>query len=369
MIYFARWFKKLFYGSLFMGTLLSQDFFKFSTIYGAYSLSSPITKEQQFQVTGGQLQEILNERDDHSVMTFGIRKLARFGYENKPGKFYTGAEASINESVAIGNIVTGWEYVVEYSDHKEFEEEFTNQEFMLRYLGERFLVKANYDYRGYEDLEFAALDMRYKKNFGNLALSLGVAGRSHPAYLDFLPIDLYWEEQGINPDEFIPFWLLAWDEAGYADGPYKDEWKQHFTQFGYEYWDWCWTDANGNVVAITDEEFYRVVYSDLVQDYNEQFTKELGYQNELSLSVGADYYKYTPDNWFHFWVTTYPVTKGMSDYSFNYELADSNFDYDLGLVYGWKLNKKFGIFLEGRFLSMYDVESYEMKTGINWLIY
>ena len=59
----------------------------------------------------------------------------------------------------------------------------------------------------------------------------------------------------------------------------------------------------------------------------------------------------------------------MSDYSFNYELADSNFDYALGLVYGWKLNKKFGIFLEGRFLSMYDVESYEMKTGINWLIY
>ena len=363
MIYLARWFKKLFYGSLFMGTLLSQDFFKFSTIYGAYSLSSPITKEQQFQVTGGQLQEILNERDDHSVMTFGIRKLARFGYENKPGKFFTGEESAINESVAKGNIVTGWEYVVEYSDHKEFEEEFTNQEFMLRYLGEKFLVKANYDYRGYEDLEFAALDMRYKKNFGNLALSLGVAGRSHPTYLDFLPIDLWWAEQEIDTDEFTPFWEFA-----YFYG-YTDEFVEQFTQYGYSYFDFKWYNSEGELVANTDDQFYKQVYGEIVREYNEEWAKDKGYQNELSLSVGADYYKYTPDNWFHFWVTTYPVTKGMSDYSFNYELADSNFDYDLGLVYGWKLNKKFGIFLEGRFLSMYDVESYQMKTGINWLIY
>ena len=44
-------------------------------------------------------------------------------------------------------------------------------------------------------------------------------------------------------------------------------------------------------------------------------------------------------------------------------------DYDLGLVYGWKLTNKFGVFLEGRFLSMYDVQSYESKVGLNWLIY
>jgi len=369
MIYLARWYKQLLCSVLLMGTLIGQDFFKFSTIYGAYSFSSPITKELQYQVSGGQLQEIIDERDDHSVMTFGIRKLARYGYENKPEVWFSGSENPINESVAIGNIVTGWEYVIQYSDHKEFEEEFVNEQYMLRYLGNNFLLKANYDSRGLEGVEFAALDMRYKKNLGNLALSLGVAGRSHPAYLDFRPIDLYWEELGIDPDGVIPFWLLAWDEAGYADGPYKDEWKQHFTQFGWEYWDWCWTDAEGNVVAITDEEFYRVVYSDLVQDYNEKFTKDLGYQNELSLSLGADYYKYNPKNWFHFWATAYPITKGYSDYSFNYEVAENGMDYDLGLVYGWKMSNKFGVFLEGRYLNMYDVQSYESKIGFNWLIY
>ena len=361
--------KKILCGLLLMGSLFAQDFFKFSTIYGAYSFSSPVTKEQTFQVTGGQLQEILDERDDHSIMTFGIRKLARFGYENKPEVWFDGSEAPINESVAIGNIARGWEYVVEYSDHNEFQEQFTNQEYMLRYLGKHFLIKANYDYRGLEDLEFAGLDMRYKVNLGKMALSVGVAGRSHPAYLDFLPIDLYWAEQDINPDEFIPFWLLAWDEAGYADGPYKDEWTEQYTQFGYVFYDWYWTDANGNIVATTDQEFYEVVYSKLVEDYNEIYIKDLGYQNELSLSLGADYYKYNPKNWFHFWATAYPITKGYSDYSFNYDVAKNGMDYDLGLVYGWKMSNKFGIFLEGRYLNMYDVQSYESKIGLNWLIY
>ena len=348
---------------LLLGSLYSQDFFKFSTIYGAYSLTSPVTKEQQFQVTGGQLQELQQELDDHSIMTFGIRKLARFGYENKPEVWYTGKEAPINESASIGNVPTGWEYVIEYSDHREFEEEFINQQFMLRYMGDNFIAKANYDYRGLEDVEFAAIDMRLKKDFGNLALSMGVAGRSHPAYLDFLPIDLWWDEQDIDTSEFIPFWLFAYEYG------FTDEWAEQYTQYGYQYYDWKWYDAEGNLVATTDEEFYKQVYGEIVKEYNDDYAKDLGYQNELSLSVGADYYKYTPKNWFHFWATTYPVTKGMSDYSFNYELADNGMDYDLGLVYGWKLTNKFGIFLEARYLNMYDVQSYEAKTGFNWLIY
>ncbi len=363
MIYLARWFKQILGSVILISTLAAQDFFKFSTIYGAYSFSSPVTKELQYQVSGGQLQELQEELDDHSIMTFGIRKLARFGYENKPEVWYTGEEAPINESAAIGNVPTGWEYVIQYSDHKEFEEEFVNEQYMLRYMGKNFLVKANYDSRGLEDVEFAALDMRYKKNIGNLALSLGVAGRMHPAYLDFRPIDLWWAEQNINTDNFTPFWDFA-----YFYG-YTDEFVEQFTQYGYSYFDFKWYDAEGNLVANTDDQFYKQVYGELVKQYNEEYAKDLGYQNELSLSVGADYYKYTPKNWLHMWVTTYPVTKGMSDYSFNYDVVDNGMDYDLGLVYGWKLTKKFGVFLEGRFLSMYDVQSYESKVGLNWLIY
>ena len=223
MMYLAKWYKQILGCLLLLCSLSAQDFFKFSTIYGAYSFSSPITKELQYQVSGGQLQELQEELDDHTVMTFGIRKLARFGYENKPEVWYTGDEAPINESASIGNVPTGWEYVIEYSDHKEFEEEFTNKQFMLRYMGKHFVAKANYDLRGLEDVEFAGLDMRFKKDLGNLALSMGVAGRMHPAYLDFLPIDLWWDEQGIDIDEFIPFWLFAYHKG------YTDEWSEQYT--------------------------------------------------------------------------------------------------------------------------------------------
>ena len=117
---------------------------------------------------------------------------------------------------------------------------------MLRYMGKHFIGKANYDYRGLEDVEFAAVDMRYKKDLGNLALSLGVAGRSHPAYLDFLPIDLWWDEQGIDISESTPFWLFAYEYG------YSDEWTQQFTQYGYSYYDWKWYDAEGNLVPKPD---------------------------------------------------------------------------------------------------------------------
>ena len=362
--------KKILAGLMLMCSLNAQDFLKFGTIYGAYNLTSPLTKNQTYQVSNGQLQELQEELEDHGSLTFGIRKLARFDYENKPEVWYTGKEAPINESVMIGNgMAKGWEYVLEYSKHTQFGESFDNHEYMLRYLAPKFIFKANYDAMGLEDLEFAAVDMRYRINKGNWDFSAGLAGRSHPAYLDFRPIDLYWEELGIDPDGVIPFWLLAWDEAGYADGPYKDEWKQHYTQFGWEYWDWCWTDAEGNVVAITDEEFYRNIYGDIVEDYNESYARGLGYQHELALSLGADYYKYTDDNWFHLWVTAYPYNEGMSDYSFNYDSAKNGIDYDAGLVLGWKLSNKFGVFVQTRYINMYDIQSYEAQTGFNWLIY
>ena len=108
---------------------------------------------------------------------------------------------------------------------------------------------------------------------------------------------------------------------------FTDEFVEQFTQYGYSYFDFKWYNAEGELVANTDDQFYKQIYGEIVRDYNEGYAKELGYQNELSLSVGADYYKYTPKNWFHFWATTYPITKGMSDYSFNYDVAENGMDW------------------------------------------
>jgi hypothetical protein len=69
------------------------------------------------------------------------------------------------------------------------------------------------------------------------------------------------------------------------------------------------------------------------------------------------------------WATAYPYNKGLSDHSFNYENAKYGMDYDAGLVLGWKLTNKFGIFVQSRYINMYDIQSYEASTGFNWLIY
>ena len=102
MYYLSKWYKQILGCLLLVGTLSAQDFFKFSTIYGAYSFSSPISKELQYQVTGGQLQELQQELDDNTVMTFGIRKLARFGYENKPALIsFKLSDLSLNECANV----------------------------------------------------------------------------------------------------------------------------------------------------------------------------------------------------------------------------------------------------------------------------
>ena len=44
-------------------------------------------------------------------------------------------------------------------------------------------------------------------------------------------------------------------------------------------------------------------------------------------------------------------------------------DYDVALVTGFKLGKHFGIFGEGRYLSYWGIESYEVKAGVNYVFF
>ena len=46
-----------------------------------------------------------------------------------------------------------------------------------------------------------------------------------------------------------------------------------------------------------------------------------------------------------------------------------NLSWDGGLILGVKFNKHFSIFVEGRHLKYWDIESYECKAGINYLIF
>ena len=93
----------------------------------------------------------------------------------------------------------------------------------------------------------------------------------------------------------------------------------------------------------------------------------MGLQQEVSGVIGADYYLYSSHTWIHSWASVYPIHKGFSDFSYNY--PGNSTEWDIGVVFGVKFNNHFSIFVEGRHLKYWDIKSYEMKTGINYLIF
>ena len=85
---------------------------KFATIYGAVNGGTSISDVKTFSVTSGQLEkEFIETPFDYSI-TLGIRKIARFGYENKAKTFYDGTESNYTDAATVGK-VKGFEYLFE----------------------------------------------------------------------------------------------------------------------------------------------------------------------------------------------------------------------------------------------------------------
>ena len=157
-------FKKLVIGVFILSTSLFgqiegvfTNFFKYSTIYAGFNLSSPMYQEDRYRLSmvdedgneNWQSGQITIQRDERNLkpdydISFGIRKIARFPYEPKRGvknagvggDWYKGmGDANPNEAATIGR-VTGWEYLVKYMEHRRWDMEHKSKEFSLRYLGD-----------------------------------------------------------------------------------------------------------------------------------------------------------------------------------------------------------------------------------------
>jgi len=338
--------------SIGFGGYFSDNFLKYSTFYTSVSLESPFTPKQKFAVNTqeGTFEETTEEIKGSYNLSFGIRKLARFKYQSKKGNFYDGSEKNLSDVTTIG-AVSGWEYLVKWSKLRSFGEEFVDSESWVRYLGDWFVIKGSYANFGREDLEFGQLDVRFRKALGSSwNFTLGGSLRGHPAY-GLFPFDKWLKD---NNDEW---WKLAY-KYGYYDEQYviEDDWA-----------DYNWYDEENALVAETDHEFYEYYYGDLIQQYNEDEVNKIGWQYETSAVVGVDFYKYTKNLWLHSWVSIMPFSKGLTPHSFKYNKGD--IDYDVGLVTGWKFNRSLGIFGEGRYLSYWGIDSYELKAGLNFTFF
>ena len=396
------------------------NFFKYSTVYAGFNLVSPMYQGDRYSLsmidpeTGeenwytGVLSVQKEERNlepDFDI-ALGIRKIARFHYEPKRGvknagvggDWYKGnGQSNPNEAATIGR-VKGFEYLIKYSENRRWDEKFKSQEYQLRYLGDWFIFKVKYQDMEMEDLRYGQGDLRLRKefetDFGSFNISFGVGARTHPAY-GFAPtvIDSSWYTSS--------WWEFASDEFGVDDRGYQGDTDGDGVGDGgmaiYDYvsgdfigyvgYDWRWFDADGNVMAYTDREFYTYHFPGMLESWFDEQLRGLGSQREVSVSLGLDWYQYTENFWIHAWGSLYPYHYGLDRYSYHnaiawkeheedgkepeeFEFLDKGtelwYDYDIGAVIGFKLQENLGFYVEGKYLDYWNRPAYDLKVGLNY---
>ena len=395
------------------------NFFKYSTVYAGFNLVSPMYQDDRYKLVpvdengnpSWGSTTVIVQKDERELkpdydIAFGIRKIARFPYEPKRGvknagvggDWYKGkTDASPNEAATIGR-VTGFEYLVKYMEHRRWDMKHASEEYQLRYLGDWFIFKVKYMDLGLEEIRYGQGDLRFRKEFvtenGSFNISFGVGARTHPAY-GFAPtiIDSSWYTSA--------WWEFAADEFGVDDRGYLGDTdgdevgdggmaiydSQTGEYIGYVGWDYRWFDSDGNLMAMSDREFYTYHFPQLLETWFDKQLKGLGSQREISVSLGIDWYQYTENFWIHAWGSLYPYHYGIDRYSYHnaiawkeheedekdpetFEFLDKGtelwYDYDFGAVIGFKLQENLGFYVEGKYLDYWNRPAYDLKVGLNY---
>ncbi len=330
------------------------NFFKHSTVYAGFNLTSPKWEDDRYKLSmidpetgienwlSGELSVHKEERD---------------------------LEPDFDISATVGR-VKGFEYLVKYSENRRWDEKFRSQEYFLRYLGEWFIFKVKYQDMELEDLRYGQGDLRLRKefetDFGSLNISFGVGARTHPAY-GFAPtvLDSSWYSSA--------WWDFAEDEFGVDDKRYSGDtdgdevgdggisiYDNGTGEYvGYVGHDWRWFDANGNLMAMTDREFYQYHFPRLLEQWFDDQLKGLGSQREISVSLGLDWYQYTENFWIHAWGSLYPYHYGIDKYSFHNAVMWKEHEED------GKEPETFKFLDKGTEIWM-DYDAYDLKVGLNY---
>ena len=169
--------KKILIGLFLSTSLFSQnaimEFFRYSTAYSSFSLNAPRYQDDRFAIVGGLSSGVLQvERTERELKpdfqtSFGLRKIGRFQYEpkrgvksaGKGGTWYDGSEQNANESATFGP-VQGWEYLIKVSEGRQWGNEYINQEYWLRYIGNWMMAKVGLTELGLEDISYVHGDLR-----------------------------------------------------------------------------------------------------------------------------------------------------------------------------------------------------------------
>ena len=114
--------------------------FKFSTFYAAASGGTSLSDEDIYNITSGSLQESVVETPYDYNLAFGVRKIARFGYENRANTFYDGTEQSWSDAATIGK-VSGLEFLFQLDYKRQEGINYLDQNHFIRYVGNWYVLK------------------------------------------------------------------------------------------------------------------------------------------------------------------------------------------------------------------------------------
>jgi len=320
--------------------------FKFATFYTAVSGGNSVADDNVYSVLGGLQTDVVSTPFDYSF-TAGVRKIARFKYENRANAFYNGTEKSYSDAATIGR-VKGFEFLFEADWRRQQGRNFLDQNHFLRYVAKNWIAKVEYVQDGFADVSYFEGSQRARLNINDrLSVNVGVAQRiSEPYGYDAL-------------DE----WMLSNGNLHYTTLALQEGYSVD-VQAG-EYF-----DPNGELVASSPDVWEQVVIPEVIDNYVARKRSELPDQWNYSVVVGYDYYKFSKEFWMHTWgsVMPYHLATG-GEYSY-FEATEGGqwIDYAGGLIFGWRLNKSLGVFLEGKYNKYWNREWHGFSVGLNYVI-
>ena len=323
-----------------------KKYFKFATFYGAVNGGTSVSDVDVYSISDGLTTTIVQTPYDYNV-ALGIRKIARFGYENKANTFYDGTESNYSDAATVGKL-KGLEYLFEIDYTRQEGEEYLDQHHFIRYVDNSYVIKGEYLEDGFADIRFFETSERYRYKINKkISFNIGLAQRLSEPY-GYDPL-----QQWLLPSGDIHYTYLAIME-GYNVDVYANE----------------YSDPNGNIVATNSEVWKAVVVPTILREYTEKERSNLDMILQHSLVLGFDFYHYKKDFWVHSWgnLMPYHYDDG-NDYSYHKYEGKQWLDYSGGLIFGYKYNKHLGTFVEGKYNKYWNREWYDFKVGINYIIF
>jgi hypothetical protein len=324
--------------------------FKFSTFYAAVNGGNSLSDVNTFSVNTGQLVSGVDETPFDYSINLGVRKIARFQYENRANAFYNGTENTYSDAANIGKI-KGFEFLFEGDLRRVQGKNYVDQHHFLRYVADDWIAKVEYLQDGFADIKFFEASQRYKYNVSNkFSVNVGAAQRLAEPY-------------GYDP---LAEWLLNNGNIHYTYLAIQEGYTVDFSDPNMI----TYSNPSGDIVATNTEVWEALIIPDVLANYDERKRNEQGYKMEYSMVLGFDYYHYSKEFWIHTWGNVMPFhVNTNNEYSYHNYQGGQWVDYSGGLIFGHKFNKHLGVFAEGKYNKYWNRKWHNFSVGVNYVIF